>query len=161
MKFKLKLNEIKKGEKVGKPHIGIYLFFLVHMFGFGSSGFFLAYDTNTIYLMALMHGGIAIFVYIIFYIAIFGLDAIKWMVINAIIGISQTYYIIDSIGGVFINNWSFDNYPFYRHIIPAIYIVLYTFLVRRFILHFLGEDNLSNTIFLLLNGLVYLSIWYF
>jgi len=52
----------------------IYLFFLVHMLVFGGSGFFIAYsDLNTDVGFLYMHGGIAIFVYTIFYLVFFGL----------------------------------------------------------------------------------------
>ena len=54
---------------------------------FGGSGFLLAYastDVETAFLF--LHGGIAILVYLVFYLVIFGWDEVRWMFINAAIG---------------------------------------------------------------------------
>ena len=60
------------------PGLFVYLFFLVHMLIFGLSGFFMAYSVDGPELSFLyMHGGFAIFVYTIFYLAIFGFDQVK------------------------------------------------------------------------------------
>ena len=60
----------------------VYPFFLVHMLAFGLSGFFLAYSSNRPDIGFLyMHGGLAITVYVVFYLAIFGVDRVKWMFI--------------------------------------------------------------------------------
>jgi len=130
-------------------------FFLIHMGIFGSSGFFLAYS-ETPYMMCLMHGGIAIFVYIVFYLSIFGLDKIIWMIINAIISIIQIKFIIIFIVNFFITDFSFENYPLYRHIIPGIYIVLYIFLLRQFIKYIFKKSTIANIIFLTINLLFFL-----
>ena len=48
----------------------IYPFFLIHMLAFGLSGFFMAYSSDAPDLSFLyMHGGLAIVVYTIFYLA--------------------------------------------------------------------------------------------
>jgi hypothetical protein len=55
----------------------IYPFFAIHMLMFGLSGFVMAYASNRPDLFFLyLHGGIAIFVYLIFYLAIFGRDEV-------------------------------------------------------------------------------------
>ncbi len=137
-----------------RPHKIVYLFFLVHMFAFGGSGFALAYS-DTPFMMAAMHSGIAIFVYIVFYIVLFGVGRVVWMFVFAIVGFAQTYFVINFIGDIFINNWDFDNYPFYRHIAPAIYVVMYLFLVREFIYDIVKSDSGANFLFLFINAVLY------
>lgn len=111
----------------------IYPFFGIHMLMFGLSGFFMAYsssrpDLTFIYL----HGGIAIFVYMTFYLVIFGRDEIKWMLINAALGIVGIYSQIGWLLARF--GKQIDDYPWYVHITPFLYFVLYTFLLRQFLL---------------------------
>lgn len=66
----------------------VYPFFSVHMLAFGLTGFLVAYMSDAPDLMFLyLHGGIAIFVYIVFYLVIFGRDAVSWMLLNAALGI--------------------------------------------------------------------------
>ena len=65
-------------------HWFIYLFFGIHMLMFGLSGFLMAYSSDGPGLgMVYMHGGIAILVYMVFYLTIFGRDEVQWMLINA------------------------------------------------------------------------------
>ena len=111
----------------------IYLFFGIHMLMFGLSGFLLAYapehaDLTFLYL----HGGIAIVVYIAFYLLIFGRDEIRWMFINAALGILGIYSQIGWLLARFGKN--IDNYPWPVHVTPFLYYVLYTFLLRQFLL---------------------------
>lgn len=120
----------------------IYPFFLIHMLAFGWSGFFLAYGGDEPDVMFnFMHGGIAIVVYIAFYFAIFGREEVKWMFINAGLGIlgiySQIGWILDAWLGKHI-----ADYPYYLHLVPFTYYVLYTFLLRQAVLQITGaRDN--------------------
>jgi hypothetical protein len=79
-----------------------------------------------------LHGGIAILVYMVFYLAIFGRDEVKWMLINAGLGIlgiySQIGWILSRFGK------DIDAYPWKVHVVPFLYYVLYTFLLRQFLL---------------------------
>ena len=111
----------------------VYPFFLVHMLMFGGSGFLMAYypsDTPTLFLF--LHGGIAIAIYTVFYLAIFGRDEVRWMFINAGLGLlgiwSQIGWILSLFGK------DIDDYPLHRHIVPFLYFVLYTFLLRNAVL---------------------------
>lgn len=118
----------------------IFPFFLLHMFMFGGSGFFMAYATEGAPLTFLyMHGGFAIFVYLLFYFAIFGVDEVKWMFINAGLGvlglIAQLDWILERFGR------DFSDYSWSRHLIPFLYYVLYTFLLRQALLYFTGAHN--------------------
>jgi hypothetical protein len=115
------------------PASKIYPFFLVHMLIFGGSGFVLAYgskrpDVAFLYL----HGGIAIIVYTIFYLSIFGRDEVKWMFINALLGLLGIYSQIGWLLSLFGKHIS--DYPYYVHVIPFLYYVLYTFLLRHAVL---------------------------
>lgn len=117
-----------KGSEV--PWYKIYPFFLVHMLVFGASGFLMAYSKShppVLFLYA--HGGLAVTVYTAFYLAIFGRDEVKWMFINAALGVlgicSQIDWLLSFVGR------KFTDYPLYVHVIPFLYFVLYTFLFRH------------------------------
>ena len=112
------------------PWYKIYPFFLIHMLLFGASGFFMAYASSRPPVFFLyMHGGIAIFVYAVFYLAIFGRDEVKWMFINAGLGLLGIYSQIGWLLSLF--GKRIGDYPFYVHVIPFLYFVLYTFLIRH------------------------------
>jgi len=111
----------------------IYPFFLVHMLTFGLSGFFMAYSSDAPGLGFLyMHGGLAIFVYTVFYIAFFGADEVKWMFINSLLGLLGIYAQIDLILSLFGKQAS--DYPVWVHVIPFLYYILYTFLLYQMVL---------------------------
>jgi hypothetical protein len=113
----------------------VYPFFLIHMGAFGGSGFLMAYSGVPLE-MVYMHGGIAIFVYLIFYLVIFGLDEVKWMFINAGLGLvgilSQINWILSFFGK------RVEDYPWQVHVVPCIYFILYTFLIRHAVLDLTG-----------------------
>lgn len=122
----------------GKGKWFIYPFFGIHMLMFGLSGFLMAYASNgPDILFVYLHGGIAIFVYLVFYLAIFGRDEVKWMLINAGLGIlgiySQIGWILERFGK------HIGDYPWYRNATPFLYYVLYTFLLRQFLLDATGS----------------------
>lgn len=111
----------------------IYPFFMFHMLAFGLSGFFLAYGSDTPDLgFIYAHGGLAIGVYLAFYLVLFGVDQVKWMLINAGLGILGIYAQIGWILGRF--DRRVEDYPWYVHVVPFLYYVLYTFLLRQFLL---------------------------
>ena len=114
-------------------HWFIYLFFGIHMLMFGLSGFLMAYSSDGPGLgMVYMHGGIAILVYMVFYLAIFGRDEVQWMLINAGLGILGIYSQIGWILAKF--GKDIDQYPWKVHVVPFLYYILYTFLLRQFLL---------------------------
>jgi hypothetical protein len=111
----------------------IYPFFLFHMLIFGGSGFFMAYFSKDVPVFFLyVHGGFAILIYTVFYLAIFGRDEVKWMFINAALGLLGIYCQIGWLLSLFGKN--VDDYPVYVHVIPFLYFVLYTFLLRHAVL---------------------------
>jgi hypothetical protein len=113
----------------------IYPFFLIHMLAFGLAGFVLSYSGAPIEI-AFMHGGIAILVYVIFYLVIFGFDQVEWMFINAALGIVGIVSQIDWILSLFGKH--VGDFPWYYHVIPCLYWILYTFLIRHALLDFTG-----------------------
>lgn len=143
----------------------IYPFFGIHMLMFGLSGFFMAYSSSRPDLLFLyMHGGIAIVVYLAFYFAIFGRDEVKWMLINAALGIlgiySQVGWLLARFGK------RIDDYPWYVHVTPFLYYMLYTFLLRQFLIDATrSRDNparraLVNNAYVAVSLLVYLgTLW--
>ena len=114
-------------------HWFIYPFFGIHMLMFGLSGFFMAYamqgpDLVFVY----MHGGIAILVYMVFYLTIFGREEVQWMLINAGLGILGIYSQIGWILARF--GKDIEQYSWKVHVVPFLYYILYTFLLRQFLL---------------------------
>jgi hypothetical protein len=78
------------------PWSKVYPFFLLHMLIFGGSGFFMAYATSHPPVPFLyLHGGFAIAIYTVFYLVMFGRDEVKWMFINAGLGLLGIYAQID------------------------------------------------------------------
>lgn len=117
-----------KGSEI--PWYRVYPFFLVHMLAFGASGFAMAYSSHRAPLLFLYaHGGFAVLVYTVLYVQIFGRDEVKWMFINAVLGVigisSQIDWLLSYFGK------AFHDYPWYVHVIPFLYFVLYTFLLRH------------------------------
>ncbi|MCX7033455.1 MAG: hypothetical protein NT046_05720, partial [Arenimonas sp.] len=118
----------------------IYPFFLFHMAMFGLSGFFMAYGSGEVDLAFLyMHGGIAITVYMLFYLAIFGVDEVKWMLINAGLGLLGIWAEINYILGWF--GTSRGDFSPWVHVTPFLYYVLYTFLLRQLLLDLTGSRD--------------------
>ena len=116
----------------------IYPFFLFHMAMFGMSGFLMAYASDDVDLMFLyMHGGIAIVVYLVFYLAIFGLDEVKWMLINAALGLFGIWSEINYILGWF--DKTLSDFSPWVHVTPFLYYILYTFLLRQILIDVTGS----------------------
>ena len=123
----------------------IYPFFLVHMLMFGGSGFLMAYsDQGPPLLFLYAHGGFAILIYTVFYLTIFGRDEIKWMFINAGLSLLGIYTQIDWLLSFFGKKVS--DYSIYVHVIPFLYFVLYTFLIRHAVLDLMKtrEDDIRK-----------------
>ncbi len=125
-----------KGSEV--PWYLIYPFFLVHMLVFGASGFFMAYaEARPPLPFIYLHGGIAILVYTAFYLALFGRDEVKWMFINAGLGVLGIYgqmgWLLSRFGK------RIGDFPWFVNVTPFLYFVLYTFLVRHALLDLTGS----------------------
>ena len=122
------------------PWYMIYPFFLVHMLAFGLSGFFMAYTSDGPELAFLyMHGGLAIVVYLVFYLAFFGVDNVKWMFINAALGLFGIYAQINWLLSIFGKNAA--DYAWNVHLIPFLYYILYTFLLYQMVLDITGARD--------------------
>jgi hypothetical protein len=122
----------------------IYPFFLLHMAMFGGSGFLMAYaDDGPPVLFMFAHGGIAISAYVVFYLNIFGRDAVQVMFTNAALGLFGIYAQIGWILEYF--GKDIGNYPWYRHLTPFLYYVLYTFLLWQLVVDLTrSRDNPSG-----------------
>lgn len=92
----------------------------------------MAYFTDAPTLFLYAHGGFAVFVYLIFYRVIFGWDTVKWMFINAGLGlfgvITEVGWLLSAFGR------RLGDFPLYVHVIPFLYYILYTFLIRQAVL---------------------------
>ena len=138
----------RKGQSV--PWFKIYPFFLVHIPIFGLPVFGGAYLPTTFVLESVIFyhllGSFAVFIYVIFYEAMFGRDAVKWMFIDGLLGIVGIYSVV----GALLNLIDRDihNYPLYRHVLPFVFYVLYVFLLRQAFLDITKsrEDNARRQI---------------
>ena len=118
----------------------IYPFFLFHMAMFGGSGFLMAYgDDGPPLLFMLAHGGIAIVVYVSFYLRFFGRDEVQLMFVNAGLGLFGIYAQIGWLLSLY--GKDIDNYAWYRHITPFLYYVLYTFLLWQLVVDLTRSRN--------------------
>ncbi len=137
----------------------VYPFFGIHMLAFGVSGFFISYGAAE-YWFAALHGGIAISVYTVFYLTIFGVDKVIRLLINSLLSIGRIMTVLEKI--VWLFGQDISVYPRYAHIIPGTYLMLYLFLRRHAIIDGLGRltsspkqaEWIGNLIFLILNGLI-------
>lgn len=166
MKLKTDFTINGKYYKAGDEVSGLYIFpfFLIHMLAFGGSGFLMAYFADDISVsMLYAHGGIAITVYLVFYLAIFGLDAVKWMFINAGIGLFGIYSELRIFLKYFDKNIA--DFAWYIHVVPFTYYVLYTFLIYQAVLSFFGayksrgRKKLVDTMYILISLVIYLWIF--
>ena len=133
--IKINGRDYQAGDEV--PWYSVYPFFLLHMMMFGGSGFLMAYGSPAPEVSFLyMHGGFAILVYTIFYLVIFGRDEVKWMFINAGLGLLAIYTQIGWLLSLFGKDTR--SYPLSVHVIPFLYYVLYTFLLRQALLDIMG-----------------------
>ncbi|WP_193162565.1 hypothetical protein [Microbulbifer hainanensis] len=115
----------------------LYPFFMLHMLVFGGIGFYQAYFAREPSIVHLyLFGGFAIYVYLKFYRAIFGRDTIRWMFINAALGFWGLYNEL----ALFLafTGRSIENYSIIVHIIPFIYYIMYTFLLRQAVIDIFG-----------------------
>ncbi len=125
------------GESV--PWFMIYPFFIFHMGIFGASGFFMAYGSDVETSFLFLHGGIAITVYLVFYWAIFGIETLRWLLIDTVLGV---FGIVAQLGWILaIFDKTLADYSIVRHTVPFLYYVLYTFLLHRAVLDFGGGSN--------------------
>ena len=144
MAIKLKSGITVGGKSYGAgsraPMLFIYPFFLFHMAMFGLSGFFMAYGADNVDLLFLyLHGGIAIGVYLVFYLAIFGKDEVKWMLINAGLGLLGIWAEISTIVGWF--GKTLGDFSPWVHVTPFLYYILYTFLLRQLLIDITGSRD--------------------
>ncbi len=142
----------------------LYPFFLLHMAAFGTSGFVMAYAADGADIWFLyMHGGFACFVYLMFYLTIFGKDQVKWMLINSALGLFGIYAQIDLILSLF--GKQAGDYPARVHFIPFLYYVLYTFLLYQAVLDATGaRDNparkrVVEAAYVIISATVYTAIY--
>lgn len=133
LRSSITINSKKYAKGDHLPWYKIYPLFLAHMLGFGLSGFIMAYSNDSPGIGFLfLHGGFAIVVYTFFYVVLFGVDEIKWMFINAALGLLGIYAQIDLILSLF--GKKAGDFPVYVHVIPFLYYILYTFLLYQMVL---------------------------
>lgn len=123
-------NYKKAGDEVSG--FEIYSFFLAHMFILGGFIFAMSYIGDISAIFRYAFGALSIIGYIAYYRIIFGIDEIKWLVINTSLGFWGIHSQFESLLSFLGKRYS--DYPLNVHIIPFIYFVMYTFLIRQAIL---------------------------
>lgn len=151
-----------KGDTI--PWTSVYPFFLLHMGMFGGSGFFMAYaDDGPPLFFLYLHGGFACLIYLLFYVTMFGVDRVRWMFINAALGLFGIYAQIDWILSFFGKHAR--DYSVFVHFIPFFYYVLYTFLLHQMVLDIFkarSDEQRRRRIdlaYIVVSVLVYGAIW--
>ena len=133
------------------------------MLMFGGAGFFLAYGPGADFGFNVLFSGFALVIYMVFYLTIFGLDEIKWLIINSALGLLGIVSQLDWILAIF--GKSISDYPKSVHVIPFIYYVLYTFLLRRAVLHIFKANSgprarIVDIAYVVISMLIYLATLY-
>lgn len=127
-------------ESPGAQKDFLYPFFLFHMGIFGGISFYQAYfSSEPSFSIIYLFGGFGIYVYIFFYKLIFGREAVRWMFINAGLGIWGIYNELDLLLGF--SGRSLGDYSVAWHLVPFTYYVLYTFLLRQAVIDLCGARN--------------------
>lgn len=119
---------MKKTMKNDK-NIFIYLFFLVHMWAFWTACFYISYFQSIDFEFLIPFASISISIYLLFYFVIFWTWKVKDMFVNAIVGCLWIYAWLWDILSFFGEN--INSFHIYVHIVPWIYFVMYTFLLRN------------------------------
>jgi hypothetical protein len=124
-----------KGDVIPWGHA--YPGLLIHMLLFGGSAIYLAYFDpypSTFFLFA--WGGFGITLYLFLYSAMFGVDEVRWLFINSGLGIlgiaTQIDWLLSPLGT------GLADFPFHVHVVPFLYYILYTFLMRQALLDLTG-----------------------
>ena len=120
--------------------VGVYLFFFVHLAIIVPAVFVIAYGERGNVAFLYLFGGFMTFLYLVFYREIFGIDQLKWMFINASLGLFGIYAEIEWILALF-NKQAID-FTWKVHFFPFSLYILSTFLIRQAVLYITGvRDN--------------------
>jgi hypothetical protein len=137
----------------------LYAFFFIHMAVFGGIQFYSSYLGGSSKV-----GAVGVAVYLIFYLRLFGQDEVKWMLINAALGIFGIYGQIGFLLSLF--GKKISDYSYHAHLMPFLYFMLYTFLIRRLVVDlvhwkFFKEKQQAEYAYIALSVFIsILSIWY-
>jgi len=96
---------------------------------FGGSSFALAYFSEVNLTVVYLHGGFSACVFFLSYNSIFGIDEVKWMLIDAFLGVFGLYSEILSWAGREISS-----FPVQVHVVPFMHYVLYTSWLRQVVI---------------------------
>jgi len=123
---------------------------LVHILIFGLPVFCGAYLPKTFVIESVifyhLFGSFAALIYVLFYQAMFGRDAIKWMFIEGALSSLGIYTVVGA--WLALIGRDIHDYPLYRHVLPFVFYVLYAFLLRQAFLDITKsrEDNAQRRI---------------
>jgi hypothetical protein len=129
---------------------------LIHMFLFGGSAVYLAYfDLYPSPLFLFVWGGFGITFYLLLYSTLFGVDEMRWLFINSGLGILGIATQVDWL--LSLTGTSLSDFPAYVHVVPFLYYILYTFLLRQAVLDLTGASEKPARLILVNGGYVILS----
>jgi hypothetical protein len=138
------------------PWYCVYPFFLVHILGFGTMTYVLAYAGKVQGFWLYLIGGFPAVGYCVFYLCFFGRDEVKWMFINAALGLLGIYTQMGWLLSLF--GKKISDYPPSVHVVPFLYFVLYTFLLRHAILDITQSRENPQKKKLVENGYIAISV---
>lgn len=135
-------------EQVNKLHrknnyITSYKFYIlisILIIIFSSLWFYLTYFENKLIISYIM-SSLYILFFLMFYFLAFGRDKIKRMFITSLIGISSIYSQLSNILKYFDKN--INEFSWIYHIIPGIYFILFSFLLRRALVDICRSINIK------------------
>lgn len=145
--------------------VGLYLFFLAHMTGFGALTFYQCYHVQRGDFWSA--GTIALLTYVPFYLLMFGVDELLWLVVTSLLGVLMIYGWLETLALPFIPEpgavpspiaTDFSKLPVSRHILPGAFLVMYEFMLRNLLIDLLGARHderrarLAGWAFLALSG---------
>lgn len=139
-------NQIKPlSEQSRWDQIVTFLFFLIHTLWFAAWTFVITYEWRWDSLSgSFMFWWFAVFVYLIFYVKILPKETLKSLFIWYILWLLQTYAWLEVIVPVFMNHSvykSFSDIPLYYHIIPSIFFIMLTFLLKNLIIRIFNDTT--------------------
>lgn len=122
-----------------------YMFFIIHGLWFWTATFEITYWTHDFW-WGLLFWGFATMIYMVFYMNFWGVEKIKNMFIWGLLWVIQTYAWLELIASNFINQYStnfhsFEMFPLYYHIIPSMFFIMITFLLKNLIAEFFPKNQ--------------------
>lgn len=170
--FEMKLKtDIYSGQKIYRkgdelPWVKVYGSFIIYVLVIAPVIFNETYvqrDINLGYFLLL--GGFLPLIYLLFYRSVFGIEEVRWIFINSILGIFGTFAELNWLLK-YLYEKQISDFPFYYHIVPIIHYILLTYVLRQAVIDtFRARDNEKrriyvNILYVIFSILIYFSLYF-